>query len=322
MTSGRDPIRLDGQVAVVTGAGRGIGQAHAMLLAERGAAVVVNDIAVESDGVARSQGVADEIVAEGGRAVASTHDVGSEATAGELIEQAIGEFGRLDILVHNAGLTRRTLDEQSLNIAKGFAEADLTTVRRHLEVQLMGSYYLGLPAWKHMARQGYGRIALTTSSAIFGSSGDGAYSASKAAVIALARTMALEAQRTGLDIKTNVVCPSAATTSSELHDGNQVRFRGRLFPENVSGALVWMVSPECSVSGECIRAGGSYVGRVFLGLTHGWVSPTDSPIQPEDVRDHLEEITALGGYVLPTDVDSVMDFMATRLAHTIDGPIQ
>jgi NAD(P)-dependent dehydrogenase (short-subunit alcohol dehydrogenase family) len=308
-------ITLEDQTAVVTGAGRGIGRAHALLLAARGAAVVVNDVAVEPDGMLRADKVVAEITAQGGRAISSTHDVGSEVAARELIEQAVQEYGRLDILVHNAGLTAWALAEQALVPGEGFWDTDLAVVRRHIEVQLLGSYYLGQPAWRHMADRGYGRIVLTSSGAVFGYPGDGAYGAAKMGLVALVRTMDMEAKRMGVDIKTNALSPAADTGPAGEQDQVQARFGGRLTPENVAGPLVWLVSPECQMSGECFRVGGSYVGRVFLGMTRGWVS-THSPIRPEDVRDHLPEVTALDGYVIPDDYLAVLDFMCDRVTET------
>ncbi len=310
MASTGSTIRLDDQVAVVTGAGRGIGRSYALLLAERGATVYVNDIGVD-DGIPRAQHVVDEIVAAGGRAHVSTHDNASEQAAGELIAEAIAEHGRLDILVHNAGLTIRTLAEQSLKHASGFSSADVAAVRRHIEVHVMGTYYIGLPAWAHMAERGYGRIVLTSSATVFGFPGDGGYAATKMAMLSLIRSMTLEAQQTGVDIKANAIAPTAATADS--HGGKLSSFGGRLTPDNVAGAMLLMASQECPMSGECLRVGGSYVGRYLLGLTPGWVALHDDPITPEEVRDHFDEITAIDGFVLPNHADEVNAFMLERL---------
>lgn len=310
-------IRLDDQVAVVTGAGRGIGRAHALLLAERGAAVIINDVAIEPDGRPRAQLVVDEIEARGGTAVASSHDASSQEQAAALIGIAEERFDRLDILVHNAGLTHRTLQEQSLAIPAGFSDADLTSVRAQIELQLLGSYYLGQPAWRLMEARGYGRIVLTASSAIFGYAGDGAYGAAKNGLVTLARTMHVEATSKDLNIRANALSPSAATAAG--HAAHAEAFRGRNTPEMVAGALVYLASPECEIGGECFRVGGSYAGLNFIGLTQGWIHTGDEPFTPEQFRDRLPEVMSREGYVVPENVPAAMSFMAERVQGELDS---
>ncbi len=314
-------IRLDEQVAIVTGAGRGIGRAYARLLAERGATVVVNDIASEKGGTPRAQGLVDEISARGGRAVASTHNAASQKECADLVRSVADQFGRLDILVLNAGLTRFALREQSLLAATGFSNADINSVRAQFELQLMGTYYLGIPAWKLMEQHGYGRIILTTSFAIFGSWSDGSYGAAKNGLISLARTMNVEAERNGLNIKVNVISPSAATSPDQKAGQRDYKkvFADRNIPEMVAGAVCYLVSPECEFGGECFRVGGSYAGQNFIGMTRGWVHTGKDPFTPEEFQAHLNEITCRDGHIMPESGPATMDFMMSRVQEELAG---
>ncbi len=175
--------RFEGRVAVVTGAGRGIGRAHALLLAERGARVVVNDLGGSMDGVGAdaepASTVAAEIVAAGGVAIADSSDVASAAGAQSLVDAAIERFGRLDVLVNNAGIIRWA----------GLPEADEDNLASHLAVHVMGSFNTTRAAWPQMVEQGYGRIVMTTSSGMFGLPNNLAYATAKAGVIGLTRSL-------------------------------------------------------------------------------------------------------------------------------------
>lgn len=314
-------IRLDEQVAIVTGAGRGMGRAYAMLLAERGAAVVVNDRASEKDGTQRAQGVVDEISARGGRAVASAHNAASQQECADLVRSVADQFGRLDILVLNAGLTRFALREQSLLAPTDFSNADINSVRAQFELQLMGVYYLGIPAWKLMEQRGYGRIILTTSFASFGSRSDGSYGAAKNGLVSLARTMNVEAERKDLNIKVNVISPSAATSPDQRAGRKDYKkvFADRSIPEMVAGAVGYLVSPECEFGGECFLVGGSYAGQNFIGVTQGWVHTGKDPFTPEEFRAHLKEITSRDGYIMPESAPAIMDFMMSRVQEELAG---
>jgi NAD(P)-dependent dehydrogenase (short-subunit alcohol dehydrogenase family) len=198
-----DRYGFEGRVAVVTGAGRGIGRAHALLLAERGASVVVNDLGGSMEGVGADSGpasvVAAEIAATGGAAVADTSDVASEAGAQALVDTAVARFGRLDILVNNAGIIRWA----------GFPEADADNLASHLAVHLGGSFNTARAAWPRMVEQGYGRIVMTTSSGVFGLPTNLAYATAKAAVIGLTRSLNTAGAAHG--IKINLIAPAAMT---------------------------------------------------------------------------------------------------------------
>src|ERR1700741_1882619 len=177
-------LRFDGRTAIVTGAGGNpsLGRAHALLLARRGANVVVNDIGRDPEtpgysGAASAEAVAEEIRALGGRAVADTHSVASEAGGVAIVETALSAFGRIDILVNNAGVS----------IAAGFEEMTARDFQRHIDVNLMGAVWTCRAAWPHMRRQGYGRIVNTTSGAMAGFAALVAYGTSKGGLWAFTR---------------------------------------------------------------------------------------------------------------------------------------
>jgi NAD(P)-dependent dehydrogenase (short-subunit alcohol dehydrogenase family) len=197
--------------------------------------------------------------------------------------------------------------------APGFADVDLRVVRRHLDTHLLGAYHAGQPAWRQMADQGYGRIVLTASAAVFGMPVAQGYEVAKAGVVALTRSLHLEATRSGLDIKVNAVAPFAATSSE--HDANADRFGTLHDAANVAAAVVYLASDQCAVSGECLRAGGSYVGRIVLGLTGGWAA--GRAIAPEDVADHLDDVLSMDMLVWPVRADLAADHLYERVRQAL-----
>jgi len=190
-----------GRVAVVTGAGRGIGRAYAHLLGARGAQVVVNDLggSMAGDGVdtGPAAAVVDEITAAGGTAAADTNDVSTVAGGAALIEGAVERFGRVDALVNNAGIIRWA----------GMPEADADNLERHLAVHVGGSFHTTRAAWLHMVERGYGRIVMTTSAGVFGLPNNLGYAAAKGAVIGLTRSLAVAGARHGIGV--NAIAPAA-----------------------------------------------------------------------------------------------------------------
>jgi len=220
-------IRFDDRVAIVTGAGGGLGRQHALALAARGAAVVVNDLGGAVDGsggtISAAETVAAEIRAAGGKAIASGASVTDFAAVQEMVAAAVREWGRVDILVNNAGILRD----------KSFAKMELADFRLVMDVHLMGAVHCTKAVWDLMRARNYGRIVMTTSSSgLYGNFGQANYSAAKMALVGLMQTLAIEGAKH--DIRVNCLAPTAAT-----------RMTGNLMPE----AVLRLLEPEAVAPG-------------------------------------------------------------------------
>lgn len=298
-------LRFDGQVALVTGAGRGIGRAHALLLARRGAAAVVNDagltVAGKPEGVTPADDVVAEIRAGGGQAFANHASVADPHGAASIVADALREFGRLDIVVNNAGITA----------PKPFTDAP--NAAGEMAVHYLGTFHVCQAAWPHLAAAGYGRIVNTTSSTIFGLPGHTSYGAAKGAVLGFTKNLATEALARG--IRVNAIAPSAATRMLVESAG------GAITPEMVAAqqatrpvelvppAMAYLAHRSCRLNGEILSVGGGKVSRYFLAETKGWQG--GAGLAPEDVAAHLEEILAPDGADAWADVHASV---AARLA--------
>jgi NAD(P)-dependent dehydrogenase (short-subunit alcohol dehydrogenase family) len=288
------PARFDGRVAVVTGAGGGLGRQHALLLSARGAAVVVNDVggydAVAERPLGDAVGVAAEIVAAGGRAVACTASIIATDGADEIVRAAIDAFGRIDIVVNNAGILR----------SRDFHEMTDDLWDEVMNVNLRGSYLVTRAAWPHLRDQGHGRVVFTTSnSGLLGVPGSSAYAASKAALWGLTRVLALEGAPFG--IHTNAIAPIAFTEMSRQsravpatwRTGTGDAWSERLDVRYIASAAAWLVHHDCPLNGQVLSVAAGRVARFFMGLTPGVV---DADLSIETVRDHLDEIVLEDGY--------------------------
>ena len=299
-------IDLDGRVVIVTGAGNGLGRSHALLLASRGALVVVNDLGGGTDGTGGGSSPADQVVAEiiaaGGTAVASYSSVATQEGARAIVQTAVDSFGRLDAVVNNAGILR---DRSLMKLEP--ADIDLV-----LDVHLKGTLYVTQAAFPVMKEAGFGRFVHTTSAAgLFGNFGQSNYSAAKMGIVGLSRTVAEEGARAG--ITSNVIAPIARTRLTEDLLGP---LANALDPEYVSPLVAFLVSPECTLNREVISVGGGRFARVFTGLTTGWFAGASTSVEPEDVADHIGEILDTDGFSIP---ERATEEIMTLAALVADG---
>jgi NAD(P)-dependent dehydrogenase (short-subunit alcohol dehydrogenase family) len=283
-------IGFEGRVAIVTGAAGGLGREHAILLARRGCRVVVNDLGGSTSGEGASNepahAVAREIEAAGGIAVGDTNSVSTPEGGEAIVRTAIETFGRIDIVINNAGILR---DKTFSNMAPEFLDAVV-------DVHLKGAFNVTRPAWNYMREQNYGRVLNTASNAgILGNFGQSNYGAAKMGLVGLTRVLAVEGARN--NIKVNALAPVARTRMTEEVLG---AFAERLEPSLVSPVAAWLCHEDCPVSGEIYSAAGGRVARFFVGLTDGYYNPE---LTVEDVRDHFDDIRDESDYTVPASVN-------------------
>ncbi len=256
-------LRFDNRVAVITGAGRGLGRAYAELLASKGAKVVVNDPggSMKGDAIVDDPAaeVVDAIKAAGGEAIANRDSVATPEGGKAIIDAAINEWGRIDILIHNAGNVR-------YGSLKELSYEDFESV---LDVHLRGAFHVVRPAFPLMCAAGYGRIVLTSSiGGLYGNKRVANYGVAKAGLIGLSNVVALEGEDEG--VKCNLIVPSAVTRMAEGIDVSQYPPMG---PELVAPTVGWLAHENCSINGEMLVSIGGRIGRAYIGETQGVYQP-------------------------------------------------
>ena len=282
-------ITFDQKVAIVTGAGGGLGRSYALELARRGARVVVNDLGGAIDGTGGSNRPADLVVREiadrGGEAVANYDSVATPEGGAGIVQTALDAFGTVDVVINNAGILRD----------RSFGNLTVEELQAVVDVHLLGAFYVSLPAFPIMKEKGYGRFVFTSSNAgIFGNFGQTNYGAAKAGLVGFSNVLAIEGAK--YNIKSNVIAPVARTRLTEELLGPLTEL---VDPDQVTPMVVYLCSEANQFTHEIFTAGGGRYGRIFIGTNQGWFSGMKVVPSVEEVRDHLDEIRDISNYEIP-----------------------
>jgi len=284
-------IRYDDRVAVITGAGGGLGRSYALYLAARGAKIVVNDLGGSTDGQGNDSRAADAVVAQirdlGGVAVANYDSVATAQGGERIIQTAIDTFGTVDIVINNAGILR------DASLVKMSAESFDALI----DVHLKGAFYVTQPAFRVMKEKGYGRVVYTASGAgLFGNFGQANYAAAKMGLVGLSSVTAIEGAK--YNIKSNVITPIARTRLTEGVMGAT----GEMFaPEYIAPMVAYLVSESCEYTHEIFNVGAGRYSRIFVASAPGWNAPAGATPSVEDIRDQLSIITSTASYKIPAN---------------------
>jgi len=301
-----DEIRFDGQVAIVTGAGGGLGRSHALELAKRGAKVVVNDLGGARDGTGASSDAAlkvvEEIRAAGGEAIANGANVTNRDQVEKMVADALNEWGRVDILINNAGILRD----------KTFAKMDMEDFELVLDVHVTGSANCAKAVWPVMREQNYGRIMMTSSpSGLYGIFGQANYGAAKAALIGFMNALHLEGAK--YNIHVNALAPTAATRMTEDLGIPEQVFE-QMKPEAVTAGVIWLVSQNGPSKAILSCAAGGFA-RAYMAETDGIYLPPGE-LSPEAVAEHWDAISDTSNINFYQDSNGPnMNFLGKIAAH-------
>ncbi len=298
------PITFDGRVAIVTGAGGGLGRTYALELARRGARVVVNDLGGSVDGTGSSVSAADRVVSEieqaGGEAVASYDSVSSPESGEAIVQTALDSYGTVDIVINNAGILRD----------RSFANMELHEIEAVLDVHLRGAFYVSQPVFKVMKEKSYGRFVFTSSNAgLFGNFGQANYGAAKAGLAGLSNVLAIEGAK--YNIKSNAIAPIAKTRMTEDLLGP---FAEMVMPEQVTPMVLYLCSEANEHTHEIFTAGGGRYGRIAIVTNNGWIAGQGEVPSVEDIADHLDEIRDLSDPIVPESIQDEITLLGKLLA--------
>ncbi len=293
-------ISFDGRVAIVTGAGGGIGRTYALDLAARGAAVVVNDLGGSVDGKGgddtAAQKVVDEIKAKGGQAVPNYDSVSTPEGGANIVKTAVDAFGKVDIVVNNAGILRD----------KSFLKMSWEDLDAVLDVHLKGAFYVSQPAFAVMKENNYGRFVFTSSNAHLGNFGQANYGAAKAGLIGLSNVLSVEGAKN--NILSNVLMPIAKTRMTEELLG---AFADAFQPETITPMVTYLCSEACTTTHGMYSAAGGRYARAFTGIAPGWYAGKGAVVTAEDIAAHIDEIEKQDGYIVPNSTgDEIMSLAA------------
>ena len=299
-----EPITFDGRVAIITGAGGGLGRTYALELARRGARVVVNDLGGAVDGTGASSSAADNVVevitAAGGEAVANYDSVSTRDGGEAIVQAALDAFGTVDIVINNAGILRD----------KSFSKMEMSEVEAVIDVHLKGAFYVSSPAFKVMRDNAYGRFVFTSSaSGLFGNFGQANYGAAKAGLVGLTNVLSIEGAKH--NIKANAIAPIAKTRMTEDLLGP---FADMVLPEQVTPMVVYLCSEANEHTHEIFTVGGGRYGRVFIGTNQGWFAGSGQIPSVEDIADNLDEIRDIAEHVVPLNNNDEIMLLGQMLA--------
>jgi NAD(P)-dependent dehydrogenase (short-subunit alcohol dehydrogenase family) len=300
-------LRLDGRVAAVTGAGRGIGRAYALLLGQLGAKVVVNDLGGSTLGTGGDESPADEVVkqieAAGGAAVANYADVSTVEGGKSVIDTAVEHFGGIDIVVNNAGNM----------LWASLPEATIATIDAHWAVHVRGTFNTLHAAWPYFLEKNYGRAILTTSVGMFGLMDNIGYAIAKASMIGMAKSLTVG--RNDANININCIAPNALTRLAARTEEEQARLEppsAVMEADNVAPMVAYLAHESCQVSGEVYVAGGGRFARIFVAHTNGYLHPGLTGATVDDVAANWAAINDETGYYVPS---TLMDWAGHYMSH-------
>jgi NAD(P)-dependent dehydrogenase (short-subunit alcohol dehydrogenase family) len=296
-------VEFDGRVAIVTGAGGGLGKCYALELGRRGAKVVVNDLGGNPDGTGSAGGPADTTVAEiteaGGEAVANYDSVATPEGGAAITQTALDAFGTVDIVINNAGILRD----------KSFANLEGKDLQAVIDVHLLGAFYVTQPAFRVMKEKGYGRLLFTSSAAgVFGNFGQANYGSAKMGLVGLSNVLAIEGAKAG--IRSNVIAPIAKSRLTEELLGPLADL---VEPELVMPLSLYLVSEACELTHEIFSVGGGKYSRVFIAESPGWFAGKGSQPTVEDIAAHIDEIRGEDGYTVPGSANDDIRLLLTAL---------